>query len=80
MSLPANPVHIALYLTYSLGSGCSFHIVSGAKYAIKWAHNLSGFPDVTNHVFIDNIVESAERIAKPKTVEKDPFSTEDLII
>ena len=41
---------------------------------------LSGFPGVTNHVFVDNIVEYAERMAKPKTVKKDPFSTEDLII
>ena len=73
-------MHIALYLTHLLESGCSFHIVSGAKYAIKWAHNLSGFPGVTNHVFVDNIVESAERMAKPKTVKKDSFSTEDLII
>ena len=56
IDMPANPVHIALYLTYLLESGCSFHIVSGAKYAIKWAHNLRGFPDVTDHFFVDIIV------------------------
>ena len=38
------------------------------------------YPDVTDHVFVDNIVESAERMAKPKTVKKDPVSTEDPII
>ena len=79
IDMPANPVHIALYLTHLLESGCSFNVVSGAKNAIKWAHNLSGFPDVTDHVFVDNIVESAKRMAKPKTVKKDPVSTEDLI-
>ena len=31
IDMPANPVHIALYLTYLLESACSFHIVSGAK-------------------------------------------------
>ncbi|KAK3084201.1 hypothetical protein FSP39_009957 [Pinctada imbricata] len=80
VDMPANPVHIAMYLTYLLDKGASFHVVSGAKYAIKWAHNLNGFPDVTDHVFVNNIVESAKRIAKPKTAKKDPVNSEDLIM
>ena len=78
--IPANPVHIALYLTKLLDSGCSYHVVSCAKYAIRWVHALCGHSDVTDHVFVNNIVEAAKRNAKPRVVKKDPINAKDLVL
>ena len=76
----ANPVHIALYLTKLLDSGSSYHVVSCSKYAIRWAHSLCGYSDVTDHVFVNNIVEAAKRNAKPRVVKKDPINAKDLVL
>jgi hypothetical protein len=37
-SIPANSLHIALYITHLLNSGCSYHVIASAIYSIKWAH------------------------------------------
>ncbi|VDI40637.1 Hypothetical predicted protein [Mytilus galloprovincialis] len=47
--LPANPVHVALYLTYLIDKHCSPSVIDSAVYSIKWAHELNGFNDPTNN-------------------------------
>ncbi|XP_071166253.1 uncharacterized protein [Mytilus edulis] len=39
-ALPAQPVHVALYLTNLLNNGSTSHPVSNALYGIKWAHEI----------------------------------------
>ncbi|VDI36148.1 Hypothetical predicted protein [Mytilus galloprovincialis] len=40
-SLPAQPVHVALYLTHLLNNNSTCHPVSNAVYGIKWAHEIN---------------------------------------
>lgn len=75
-SLPADPVHVALYITHLLDHGSSYHVVVSCKYAIKWFHDLCGFPDPTCNSFVINLVESAKRNCISKPVKKDPISVE----
>ena len=78
--MPANPVHIALYLTKLIDSGSSYHVVSCSEFAIRCAHSLCGYSDVTDHVFVNKIVEAAKRNAKPRVVKKDPINAKDLVL
>ena len=78
-SLPANPVHVALYLTHLLESGASCNSVNSAVYAIKWAHDLYGYTDPTCNSFVKNLQDSAKRTACPKKHRKDPVTSDMLI-
>ena len=78
-SLPASPVHVALYLSFLLDSGCTYSTISTAVYSIEWAHDMCGKLDPTNNSFVQNLVESAKRTAKPIVNKKDPVSTDILI-
>lgn len=78
-SVPANSVHVSLYLTHLINIGCSFHVVSSAVYAIKWAHSILGYSDPTGHPFIKNLLDSSRRHNKPKVIKKEVVSVNDLI-
>nr|XP_022287905.1 uncharacterized protein LOC111100391 isoform X1 [Crassostrea virginica] len=78
-AIPANPIHISLYLTHLLNIGCSFHVLSSALYAIKWAHSILGHMDPTDHPFVRNLVESSKRHNKPKVSKKEIITSIDLI-
>ena len=60
--LPAEPVHIALYITKLIDERCSPSVVNSAVYSIKWAHNLNGFIDPTNNSFVISLLESVKRL------------------
>ncbi|KAK3103157.1 hypothetical protein FSP39_016878 [Pinctada imbricata] len=77
--IPAQPIHVALYITHLLDRGSSSHVINHAIYAIKWAHDLNGMADPTNNSYVRSLQEAAKRIATPKVVRKDPVSTELLI-
>ena len=78
-SLPAEPVHVALYLTHLLEQGCSYHVVNSAIYSIKWAHNINGLSDPTQSMFVTSLQEAARRTAYTKTVKKEPVTVQMLI-
>ena len=78
-NIPAQPIHVALYITHLLDRGSSSHVINHAIYAIKWAHDLNGMADPTNNSYVRSLQEAAKRIATPKVVRKDPVSTELLI-
>ena len=44
-ALPAEPVHVALYLTSLISDGASSHPITNAFYSIKWAHSVNGLHD-----------------------------------
>ena len=67
--LPADPIHVALFLTY-----LSHCVVESAYYSIKWAHQLSGYVDPTDNSFVKSLLESSKRI-NGKPVHKKVQST-----
>ena len=46
--LPANPIHVALYLQHLLESSRSTSSIDSARYAIKWAHEVAGLAPVSH--------------------------------
>lgn len=78
-ALPANPIHVALYITELLDSGKSESVVTAALYGIKWVHKICSLPDPTNNMFVLNLVEAAKRISI-KTVRKKQPVTADMLI
>lgn len=78
-SLPAQPVHVALYFTHLLDQGKTFHSINNALYAIKWAHDINGLPDPTQNSFVTSIQEAAKRTAYKKVCKKEPITVNMLI-
>ena len=77
--MPAEPVHVAVYLTKLLDAGSSHHVISSVIYGIKWAHDMNGSQDPTGNAFIRNLHESAKRVTGHKTVKKDVVTANMLI-
>ena len=77
--LPAEPIHVALYITHLLDSGSSSHVVNHSIYSIKWMHTVNNFPDPTENGYVKSLQEAAKRIATPRVHRKDPVTTEMLI-
>ena len=72
-------MHVALYLTYLLDQGSTFHPINNALNSIKWAHEINGLPDPTKYSFVSSIQEAAKRTAYKKVVKKEPISVNMLI-
>ena len=77
--IPANPVHVSLFITHIMNIGSSSHVISSAIYSIKWAHSLLGYLDPTIHPFIKSLLDSSKRHNKPRITKKEPVSTSDLV-
>jgi hypothetical protein len=56
--------------------GKSYHVISSAFYAIKWAHRLNDQPDPTDSNIVQNLLEKAKRIRSTPTSKKDVVDTE----
>ena len=78
-ALPAQPIHVSLYLTDLLNNGSTYHPVYNAVYGIKWAHEINGFSDPTTNSFVTSILEASKRVAPKKIDKKDPVTSETLI-
>lgn len=70
--LPAEPVHVALYLTFLIDKHSSPSVLQSAIYSIKWAHELNGYIDPTSNSFIKFLLESCKRRNGKPVVKKDP--------
>ncbi|VDH99278.1 Hypothetical predicted protein [Mytilus galloprovincialis] len=79
LSLPASPIHIALYFVHLLDNGGTFSTVNTAFYSVKWAHEICGQLDPTSNTFVQNLLESAKRTAKKPVNKNDPVSKDILI-
>ena len=65
-AMPAEPIHIILYLTKLLDNGSSYSVIQTALYAIKWAHDTNNLNDPSDNSFVKNILESSKRqVFKP---------------
>ena len=60
--LPANPIHVAVYLQHVLESTKSYSSVDSAFYAIKWAHEIAGMASPTDNQVVSRVREAAMRI------------------
>ncbi|XP_041453197.1 uncharacterized protein LOC121406245 [Lytechinus variegatus] len=78
-ALPAEPIHIALYLTSLIDACKSSTVIQGALYAIKWAHKLKGLADPTTNGFVVHLVEAAKRKSYTKTTKKDILTNEQIV-
>ncbi|VDI71133.1 Hypothetical predicted protein [Mytilus galloprovincialis] len=75
-SIPASPIHVALYLTHLLDKGSSKSVVQSAVYGIKWAHNIQGIQDPTTNSFVVNLMEAAKRQPHRPRVKKDHITVD----
>ena len=72
-SLPAEPVHVALYLTHLVKSCSSFHPLNNAFSGIKWAHKVNGLQDSTTNSFVTSVLEASKRTLRRRPRKKIPF-------
>lgn len=79
LSLPAKPIHVALYLTKLIDTGSSYSVVQSAFYGIKWAHTVQGFSDPTENAFVTNLLESSKRQPHKPKVKKEHIDSESII-
>ena len=77
--LPAQPVHIALFITHLLDSGATHNTINSIIYSIKWVHGMCNKNDPTNNSYIVSLQESAKRAVRPLKQKKDPVSIEMLL-
>ena len=75
--LPANPIHVAVYLQHVLESTKSCSSVDSAFYAIKWAHEIAGMASPTDNQVVSRVREAAKRIlGAGRPNRKEPLSTD----
>lgn len=74
--LPAEPIHVALYVTNLLEKQCSHSVISSAVYSIKWVHGINGYSDPTKNCFVQNLIETSKRIARKPKMRKDCVSSD----
>lgn len=76
--IPAQPIHVALYITHLMDKGASVNTVNSVIYSIKWVHELYNLTDPTNNSYIKSLQECAKR--KPKTSNKKEPITKEILL
>ena len=74
-SLPAKPIHVALFLTKLLQSNESLSVIESSFYAIKHFHKIACLDDPTSSDLCKNMLEAAKRTAKNVIKKKEPISS-----
>ncbi|XP_033757058.1 uncharacterized protein LOC117339517 isoform X1 [Pecten maximus] len=78
-AIPAQPVHVALYLTSLIDKNCSVSVIQSAIYGIKWAHSIRGMNDPTDNHYIKHLLESCKRQNSVPVVRKDIVTSEQIV-
>ena len=78
-TMPAQPIHIALYLTELLDKGATYSVISSSVYSIKWTHSINGHIDPTENGFVTNLLESAKRTRSMNVTKKDVVTSDMLV-
>ena len=76
--IPAQPVHIALYITHLLDNGTSYSSVNFAIYSIKWMHEIKGHMYPTGNSSVKSLQESLKRLTGKPVKRNDPVDSETL--
>ena len=77
--LPANPIHVTVFLSSLLDQNASYSVISAVFYAIKWAHSINNYVDPTENGFVKGLLDTAKRIRSQPVKRKDVVNTEMLI-
>ena len=77
--LPADPIHIALYLSHLAKSAKSFSVINTALCAITWSHNLSGLESPSKHILVIETLRGLKRQLARSSKPKEPFEKEHII-
>ena len=63
--LPADPMHVAMFLSnslrFALSRGLTYSSIKAASAAIFTAHDMAGLDDVTSHSFVQAVRSCAQR-------------------
>lgn len=78
-ALPAEPIHVALYITKLIEENKSVSVIQSALYGIKWAHRVRGLSDPTDNHFVSTLFESAKRQNSRPVIKKDIVTSEQII-
>ena len=73
---PADPIHVAIYLTHLLDSKVSFHVISAAFYSIKWFHVMNDLSDPTLNSWVKSLLEAGKRMNSVPVKKKDTINSE----
>ena len=78
--LPANPMHVALYLQ-SLLKDCqqsskSVSVIISAIYSIRWAHQTALMESPTEHIVVKSVLNASRRILGKPVSPKEPLRLE----
>lgn len=74
--VPANPVHVSIFLTSVLEENKSYHSARTIMYAIDWAHKVAGIEPPSHHPLVRNVVNAGHRILGKPTFKKEPITPE----
>lgn len=77
--LPANPIHVTVFLSCLLDQNVSYSVISSVFYAIKWVHSINNYVDPTENGFVKGLLDTAKRIRSQPVKRKDVVNTEMLI-
>ena len=77
-TLPAKPIHVALYLAYLTQTANTPSPVEEAVNALSWVHRMATVEDVTAHPLVVQVLAGAKRMLAHKTSKKEPLTPEHL--
>jgi len=76
---PANPFHVAIYLSSLVQTSRTVSPVTTAFYSLPWAHTVIGKTSPTDSLIVKNVFECAKRrLVTP--IEKKETSTPDMLL
>lgn len=58
-ALPANLIHVVLYLNHMLENKFTHSVLSSVFDAISWVHQINGHLDPTANCFVTNLLEAS---------------------
>ena len=79
-SLPARPIHVALYLTYLAQTAKTSAPLEEAINALSWVHKMATVEDITTHPLVVQVLAGAKRMLARKTTKKEPLQPEQLLM
>ena len=74
--LPANPLHVALYLTFLIQKSSTSAPVEEAVNALSWAHQVALTQDPTRCAIVRETMAGAKRMLAHRTQKKEPITPE----
>ena len=78
-SVPADPIHVTIFISNLLDQNCLFSVISAVLYAIKWVHNINNFVDPTENGFVKSMLDAAKRLRSQPVKRKDVVTSDRLV-